>query len=441
MVELSSDIIKNALKKLIVRTNVSVGSDVYAAILEKYSKSSDRKYAQILKNLSIARKTNRPICQDTGVCIFFIEIGREFPLCSFDIKRIVEESVSEAYKENHFRKSMAENIFERVNTGDNTPPVIYIDIVDGDSIKFSLEVKGGGSENVSAIKMMPPSAGEEGVFEFIKETLSNAKDKGCPPYVIGVGLGGTLEKAAMLSKKALTLHLDSEKNDFEKKIEDALEDFDILGVRVLDYPTHIASMAVSVNLCCHCSRHGGVEIFSDGEVRFCDDFDYEMMEEVKIPSDDIVELNTYQCDEIKKLSKGTHVLLSGEIYTARDMAHKRMFDSLNRGEELPFDLKNKIIFYAGPCPNAPGEVIGPVGPTTSARMDKYLDMCEKQEVLATIGKGARGVESGLVYFTTTGGVACLLQQCIKKSELVAYGDLGPEAIYRLEVEKFPVVVS
>ena len=441
MGELSTDIIKNALKQLIVRTNISVGSDVYAAVLEKYHNYSDRKYAQILKNLSIAKKTQRPICQDTGVCIFFIELGRGFPLSSFDIKKIVEESVSEAYEENYFRKSMAENIFDRVNTGDNTPPVIYFDVVDGESIKFSLEVKGGGSENVSALKMMPPSAGEDGVLEFIKETLLNAKDKGCPPYVVGVGLGGTLEKAALLSKKALTLRLDSEKNDFEKKIEKALKDFDILGVRVLDYPTHIASMAVSVNLCCHCCRHGDVEIFQDGEVRFCNDFDYEIWENIEIPSDNIIELNTSQCDEIKKLSKGTHVLLSGEIYTARDMAHKRMFDSLNRGEELPFDLKNKIIFYAGPCPNAPGEVIGPVGPTTSARMDKYLDMCEKQEVLATIGKGARGVESGLVYFTTTGGVACLLQQCIKKSELVAYGDLGPEAIYRLEVENFPVVVS
>ena len=235
MVELSSDIIKNALKQLIVRTNISVGSDVYAALLEKYRNSSNRKYAQILKNLSIAKKTRRPICQDTGVCIFFIEIGREFPICSFDIKKIVEESVSEAYKENYFRKSMAENIFDRVNTGDNTPPVIYFDVVDGESIKFSLEVKGGGSENVSAIKMMPPSAGEEGVLEFIKETLSNAKDKGCPPYIAGVGLGGTLEKAAMLSKKALTLRLDSEKNDFEKKIEKALKDFDILGMAGLKY--------------------------------------------------------------------------------------------------------------------------------------------------------------------------------------------------------------
>lgn len=441
MGELSTDIIKNALKKLIFRTNISVGSDVYHAIVKKYHKLSDRKYAQILKNLSIARKTQRPICQDTGVCIFFVEIGRNFPLYSFDITRIIEDAVSEVYSENYFRKSLAKNIFDRVNTGDNTPPIIYYDIVEGESIKFSLEVKGGGSENVSTIKMMPPSAGEDGVLAFIKETLLNAKDKGCPPYIVGVGLGGTFEKAALLSKKALTLRLDSNKNDFEKKAEEFLKDFDILGVKMLDYPTHIASMAVSVNLCCHCSRHGEVEILSNGDVRFCDDFNYELFEDVDIPSDNVVELNTSQYSEIRKLATGTNVLLSGEIYTARDMAHKRIFESLNRGESLPFDLVNKIIFYAGPCPSAPGEVIGPVGPTTSARMDKYLGMCEKLGVLATIGKGLRSVDSELVYFTTTGGVACLLQQCIKKSEPVAYEDLGPEAIYRLEIDKFPVVVS
>ena len=441
MGELSTDMIKNALKKLIVRTNISVGSDIYYSILKKYHKFSDIKYAQILKNLSIAKKIQRPICQDTGVCIFFVEIGRNFPLYSFDIKKIIEEAVSEVYSENYFRKSLAKNIFNRVNTGDNTPPIIYYDIVDGESIKFSLEVKGGGSENVSKIKMMLPSAGEDGVLEFIKETLSNAKDKGCPPYVVGVGLGGTFEKAALLSKKALTLRIDSNKNDFEKKAEEFLKDFDILGVKILDYPTHIASMAVSVNLCCHCSRHGEVEIFSNGDVCFCKDFDYELEDNICIPTDNVVDINTSQYSEIKKLVVGTNVLLSGEIYTARDMAHKRMFDSFSRGEPLPIDLSNKIIFYAGPCPSAPREVIGPIGPTTSARMDKYLGMCEKLGVLATVGKGTRSVESELVYFTTTGGVACLLQQCIKKSELVAYGDLGPEAIYRLDVEKFPVVVS
>lgn len=440
MAELSSDTLKKALKNLIFQTNIFLQEDVYSSILNKYKATQGKKYAQILKNVLLSKMTKRPMCQDTGVCIFFLEVGKDFRLSGKNIEETINEALAEAYEENYFRKSMAQSVLNRTNTKNNTPAIIYTDITDGNSLKISLTIKGGGSENVSAIKMMSPSLGEEGIVEFIVDTLKNAKDKGCPPYVVGIGLGGTIEKAAILSKKALLAPLHTQKAPLEEKIVKALENFDVLDVNIIEHPTHIASMAVAVNLSCHCSRHGEIEIFQDGSIKSSNNFDYELFEDFK---EDCTQkrLKTDDVDGIKKLKKGDSVLLSGEIYTARDMAHKRMYEAFLSKEELPFDLKDKIIFYAGPCPAAPNEVIGPVGPTTSARMDKYLDMCSTLGLLGTIGKGERKYDDSMVYFTTTGGVACLLQRCVKKSELVAYENLGTEAVRKLSIEDFPVVVS
>ncbi len=438
MPEISTDIIKNTVKNLSKAANINLCYDVYTAIAEKYKITNKKKYSQILENILIARQTQRPLCQDTGIVVVFLEIGQNVSLSGENLEKSINDAVAESYQENFFRKSVAQDIFNRQNTKDNTPAIIYTEIVPGDKIKIDVCIKGGGSENVSSIAMLSPSEGKDGVINFIKETLKKAKDKGCPPYVLGIGLGGTMEKAALQAKKALLRPL-SEESELEKEIKNALDEYEILGVKILEHPTHIASMAVALNINCHCARHASAEI-SENSVEYKDEFGYDLISDFGSKKE-AKKLSTEDFEQIKQLKKEDEILLSGEIYTARDMAHKRIEETLQNGQNLPFDLNNKIIFYAGPCPATPDEIIGPIGPTTSARMDKYIPLYKQLKVLATIGKGERTQSDSPIYFTAQGGVASLLAKCVKKAELIAYEDLGAEAVYKLTVENFPLTVA
>lgn len=455
--------IEKAVYDLCVEANTKLPDDVLKIIYDAYEteQNVDAKQvlALILQNAQLAYEKKMPLCQDTGQVLVFVK-GKNFPEKLYEA---INNGVARAYEENYFRKSIVNDaLFDRTNTKTNTPCVIYTEIYDIEGLEIEVLLKGGGSENVCVAQMLSPTATEDEIINYVVESVKKAGSKACPPYFLGIGIGGTLEYAGLLSKKAFLLdkNVDEQHENFAKNVQTAVNKLQIgpaglggastvLDVKILTDSTHIACMPVAVTINCHSMRHGKVLLDKDGNV----------INEIKksgngftvLPQsdfDDYLKVSTSDIKTLKTLKKGQKVLLSGEIYTARDMAHKRISQMIKNGEKLPFDLKEKIIFYAGPCPCKDDCVVGSVGPTTSARMDKFVEQFYKNGLLATIGKGERSADakkaieqnSGL-YFTTFGGVACLLSEKFIKKELIAFEDLGPEAIYRFEVNDLPLVVN
>lgn len=440
-----TDKIKEAVYNLCVTANTSIEKPFYEKISGLYKSTGDEKYALILQNIEISRKKSRPLCQDTGQVILFVKIGQNVQISGENLENALNTAVAGAYEEKFYRKSVVTNaIFERKNTKTNTPAIIYTELTPGDEIEINLLVKGAGSENYGAVKIFNPADTKEDIFAFIKETIEKAGERACPPLVLGIGAGGTMDYAALLSKKAFFSPMSAEETALKKELLEYLEGCEVLDAKILTAPTHIASLPVAVTLNCHCMRHSGCVISENGIKYNNTDYKPEIIEQKTAG----LKINTSEIEKIKALNPGDEVLLSGEIYTARDAAHARIKEILENGQNLPLELKNKIIFYAGPCPAAPDEVIGPIGPTTSARMDKYTDLMLKNGVIAMVGKGARSKESSELiksyktrYFTAYGGIASLLAGCVKSSEVIAFKDLGAEAVFRLEVENLPVKVN
>lgn len=379
----------------------------------------------ILQNARLAYKSGRPLCQDTGLVVIFLKIGQEVQLSGNYIEDEINRAVSDCYVDNFYRKSVVNDaVFDRTNTGTNSPAVIHTKITNGNEIEILLGIKGGGAENMTRLKMMNPTCTMEDILNFVRETVDIAGECACPPVTVGIGAGGTAEKAALYAKYAL---FKGKKIDFLHK--------NVLETKIVTHPCHIASLPVCVNLNCHSIRHCAC-IIKDNEIVY--DYKNYIPEEIYIESN-LKKVRSDDIEKLKSLSGGEKVLLSGKIYTARDMAHKRFVLSLQKGESLPFNLKNSIIFYAGPAPKKEGEIIGPIGPTTSKRMDKYTPVLYENGVIATIGKGERTLKGGgRLYFKAMGGVACVYQKCVKSAKVIAYEDLGTEAVYELEVADMPL---
>jgi len=480
---ITSEQIENAIYDLCVEANTTLCDDVFTKILEAYNSEQNPDARQalqlILKNAKMAYEKKMPLCQDTGQVLVFVK-GRCFPN---GFTKAINNGVSRAYEENFYRKSIVKNaLFDRTNTKTNTPCIIYTEIIDEDIMELELLIKGAGTENVSAMSMLSPTATEDEIVDFVVASVKKADAKACPPYFIGIGIGGTAEYSGILSKKALLLDSNEiasvddnhdtqqslSRNDVErhkqlaKKIKTAVNKLGIgaaglgggataLDVKILTDFTHIACMPVSVNINCHSSRHAKRALGEEKEKREKEKevANYTPEEEC---FENFLQINTSEIEKLKALKSGQKVLLSGEIYTARDMAHKRLVDMIEKGEKLPFDLKDKIIFYAGPCPACKnpelGCVVGSIGPTTSSRMDKFASILYKNGVLATIGKGERSEEIkitanqvGGLYFTVIGGIACYLSEKFIKEELVAFEGLGTEAIRKFIVKDFPLRLS
>jgi len=466
---INSQTIQNAIYDLCVEANTVLNDDVFAKILSAYEKETnlDAKQALqlILKNAKIAYETKKPLCQDTGQVLVFVKVGEKTQV--ENLKQSINNGIIKAYEENFYRKSVVENaIFNRTNTTTNVPCIIYTEIVEGakdsDFLELELLIKGAGAENMSQIAMLSPTATEDEIVEFAKSVVAKAGAKACPPLFIGVGIGGTMEYAGLLSKKALLLEcdLDNKHKKLAEKIKNAINSLDIgvagygglstaLDVKILTDFTHIASMPVAVTINCHSSRHAKCSI-KEGTKNKTQRTESKIKNYTPRKDDffDFIKVDASDISALKNLKTGQKVLLSGEIYTARDMAHKKLYELIKNGEELPFEITDKIIFYAGPCPCKDGEVIGSIGPTTSSRMDKFAPALYKAGVLATIGKGERSEEvlntikevQGL-YFTVIGGVACYLSEKVVKKELIAFEELGTEAVYRLEVNDLPLRVD
>ena len=429
--------------------------------------------AQILINSKMCAEGHRPICQDTGIVNVFLSVGMdvrfETDICLEDM---VNEGVRRAYQlpDNVLRASvLADPAGRRINTKDNTPAVIHTELVPGDTLEVRVAAKGGGSEAKSKFVMLNPS---DDIVEWVTKTVPTMGAGWCPPGMLGIGIGGTSEKAMLLAKQSLMDPIDIHEllergadNHLEELRLELYEKVNALGigaqglgglttvldVKVQDYPTHAANKPVAVIPNCSATRHvhftldgSGPAVFDPPDLSEWPDIEFELGDEVKR-----VDMDQLSSEEIQSWKSGDTLLLSGKMLTGRDAAHKKIVDMIEAGEELPVDFTNRLIYYVGPVDPVRDEVVGPAGPTTATRMDKFTrTMLEQTGLAGMIGKAERGSvaieairDNKAVSMIAVGGAAYLVAKAITGSTLMAFPELGMEAIYEFEVKDMPVTVA
>jgi len=429
--------------------------------------------AQILINSRMCAQGHRPICQDTGIVTVFLEVGRDLRWeGDMDVTDMVNEGIRRAYlhPDNKLRASvLADPDGERRNTGDNTPGIVHYKLVPGDRLEVYVAAKGGGSEAKSKFAMLNPSVS---VVDWVLDMVPQMGAGWCPPGMLGIGIGGTAEKAMLLAKEALLEPIDIQglqaRGASSRAEELRLELYDkinalgigaqglgglttVLDVKVKDFPTHAANKAVAIIPNCAATRHVHFTLDGSGPARLSPPSIDDWPEITREAGGDVlrVDLDTVTREDIKSWKPGQSLLLSGKMLTGRDAAHKRMVDMLAAGEELPVDLKDRFIYYVGPVDPVREEVVGPAGPTTATRMDMFTrTMLEETGLMGMVGKAERGPQaieairdSRAVYLMAVGGAAYLVSQAIKGSKVLGFPELGMEAIYEFEVEDMPVTVA
>ena len=432
--------------------------------------------AQILTNSRMCVLGQRPICQDTGIVVVFIKIGMDvrWDGAKLSVAEMVNEGVRRAYSHPHnvLRASIvADPAGTRKNTRDNTPAVIHMEVVAGETVEFNIAAKGGGSENKSHFVMLNPS---DSIVDWVLETIPTMGAGWCPPGMLGIGIGGSAEKAMVLAKEALMERIDMHElkrrgpaNRLEALRVEIFDKVNALGigaqglgglatvldVKIRDFPTHAASLPVAMIPNCAATRHIHFVLDGSGPAQLEAPRVEDWPDVHWAPASDArrVDLAAVTKRDVAAWKPGETLLLSGKLLTGRDAAHKRIIDLLAKGQALPagVDFRDRFIYYVGPVDPVRGETVGPAGPTTATRMDKFTDtMLERTGLLGMIGKAERGpaaVESikrhGAVYLIAVGGAAYLVSKAIKSSRVVAFADLGMEAIYEFEVEDMPVTVA
>jgi fumarate hydratase class I len=429
--------------------------------------------AQILINSRMCAMGHRPICQDTGIVTVFVKVGMQVQWdADMSLTDMVNEGVRQAYThpDNILRASiLADPDGARTNTGDNTPAVIHYEIVPGDKVEIDVAAKGGGSEAKSKFAMLNPS---DSVVDWVLNVVPTMGAGWCPPGILGIGLGGTAEKAMLMAKEALLEHIDIQelqaKGAENRNEELRLELFDkvnalgigaqglgglttVLDIKIKDYPSHAANKAVAIIPNCAATRHVHFVLDGSGPAQL-DPPNLEDWPDITWETDESVRrvnLDTVTQQDIEHWKPGDTLLLSGKMLTGRDAAHKKMTDILARGEELPVDLTGRFIYYVGPVDPIGDEAVGPAGPTTATRMDKFTrTMLEETGLMGMIGKAERG-QTGIdaikdnqaVYLIAVGGAAYLVSKAITHAEVIAFPELGMEAIYEFEVSDMPVTVA
>lgn len=447
--------------------------DAYAA---EQSPAAKDAIAQILTNSRMCAEGHRPICQDTGIVVAFVRVGMnvEWGGATMSINDMVNEGVRRAYldPDNTLRASIvADPAGSRRNTKDNTPAVVHVDIVPGDTVDVKIAAKGGGSENKARFAMLNPS---DSIVDWVLKTVPGMGAGWCPPGMLGIGIGGSAEKAMVLAKEALMEPIDMHelkrrgpRNPLEElriELHDKVNALGIgaqglgglstvLDVKILDYPTHAASKPVGMIPNCAATRHAHFTLDGSGAAKL-EPPDLARWPDVRwTPSAAAkrVAVDTLTGAEVATWKAGERLLLTGKILTGRDAAHKRIADLFAKGEPLPpgVDFRNRIIYYVGPVDPVRDEVVGPAGPTTSTRMDKFTEMMlARTGLVAMIGKAERGpvaVEAirrhRAAYLMAVGGAAYLVSKAIMSSRVVAFADLGMEAIYEFDVKDMPVTVA
>jgi fumarate hydratase class I len=447
---------------------------VNAAYEREESKAAKDAMAQILINSRMCATGHRPICQDTGIVTVFVSVGMDVQWgnATMSVTDMVNEGVRRAYllPDNILRASiLADPDGKRTNTKDNTPAVIHYDLVQGDKVDVQVAAKGGGSEAKSKFAMLNPS---DSVVDWVLEQLPKMGAGWCPPGMLGIGIGGTAEKAMIMAKESLMGSIDihelQARGASNRAEELRLELFDkvnqlgigaqglgglttVLDVKVMDCPTHAANKPVAMIPNCAATRHAHFTLDGSGAVALTPpsidqwpDISWEVGDSVRR-----IDLNTVTAEDVQSWQPGETLLLSGKMLTGRDAAHKKLVDMLNRGESLPVDLKGRFIYYVGPVDPIGDEVMGPAGPTTATRMDKFTrQVLDQTGLLGMIGKAERGPtaieaikDHKSVYLMAVGGAAYLVAQAIKGAKVVGYAELGMEAIYEFDLQDMPVTVA
>jgi fumarate hydratase class I len=432
--------------------------------------------AQILINSRMCAMGHRPICQDTGIVTVFLKIGMSVSWedATMSVSDMVNEGVRRAYThpDNVLRASILEDpAGARKNTGDNTPAVIHMEVIEGDTVDVQVAAKGGGSENKSKLAMLNPS---DSIVDWVVKTVPTMGAGWCPPGMLGIGIGGTAEKAAVLAKESLMESIDIQElrdrgasnriEELRLEIMDAVNKLGIgaqglgglttvMDVKIKDFPTHAASLPVAMIPNCAATRHAHFVLDGSGpslqtapDIDDWPDITWDVGDNVRR-----VNLDTVTREEAAQWQPGDTVLLSGKMYTGRDAAHKKMKELIESGEGLPpeVDLKGRFIYYVGPVNPVRDEVMGPAGPTTATRMDKFTDfILQETGLLGMIGKAERGPvgiaaikKHRAVYLMAVGGAAYLVSKAITSAKVVAFPELGMEAIYEFEVKDMPVSVA
>ena len=433
---------------------------------------------QILVNSRMCAEGHRPICQDTGIVTIFLKMGLDCRLVGADgetptmsLQQICDEGVRRAWldPDNKLRGSiLADPAFARKNTVDNTPCVVEVSLVAGDTIDVTVAAKGGGSEAKSKFVMLNPS---DSVVDWVVKTVPTMGAGWCPPGMLGIGIGGTSEKAMLMAKQSLMDPIDMQelkargpKTNIERMRVEIYDKVNALGigaqglgglttvldVKIFDWPTHAANLPVAMIPNCAATRHAHFVLDGSGPV-YLDPPSLESWPKLTYDPHNgkRVTLDTLTHEEVRSWKPGDVLLLNGKLLTGRDAAHKRMTEMLSRGEKLPVDFHNRLIYYVGPVEAVRDEAVGPAGPTTATRMDKFTrQMLEETGLLGMIGKAERGVaaidairDNQAVYLIAIGGAAYLVSKAIKHSRLVAFEDLGMEAIYEFDVVDMPVTVA
>ena len=430
---------------------------------------------QILVNSRMCAEGHRPICQDTGIVTVFLKVGMQVQWdAQLSLTDMINEGVRRAYNhpDNKLRASIvADPAFDRKNTRYNTPAVIHMEVVPGNQLAIAVAAKGGGSENKAHLTMLNPS---DSIVDWILETVPEMGAGWCPPGMLGIGIGGTAEKAMVLAKESLFEPIDIQevrargpRNRIEELRLEIMDKVNALGigaqglgglttvldVKIKDYPTHAASLPVAIIPNCAATRHAHFVLDGSGPVQL-EPPDLELWPKLTFqasPDSLRVDLDTLTPAAVAAWKPGQRLLLSGKMLTGRDAAHKRLSQLIEAGKPLPagLDFTNRVIYYVGPVDPVKDEAVGPAGPTTATRMDKFTEMMlGKTGLIAMVGKAERGPEAVEVirkyrraYLMAVGGAAFLVSKAIQSSRVVAFADLGMEAIYEFDVKDMPVTVA
>ncbi|MEW5885576.1 MAG: fumarate hydratase [Pseudomonadota bacterium] len=435
--------------------------------------------AQILTNSRLSAEGHRPICQDTGIAVVFMKVGMDvrWADATLSLQQMVDEGVRRAYlnPDNPLRASvLTDPAGARKNTRDNTPAVLHVEIVPGDQVEVTCAAKGGGSENKSRFAALNPS---DSIVDWVLKTVPGMGSGWCPPGILGLGIGGTPEKAMLLAKESLMAPVDIDLLLERQRAGAALTRLEalrlelyekvnalgigaqglgglttVLDVKILDYPTHAASLPVALIPNCAATRHVHFTLDGSGAARL----EPPRLEDwpavtwtPDVQTAKRVQLDTLTPAEVASWKAGDKLLLNGKMLTGRDAAHKRIADLLAKGEPLPVDFRNRVIYYVGPVDPVRDEVVGPAGPTTATRMDPFTrTMLEQTGLIAMIGKSERGPvavqaikDNRSAYLMAVGGAAYLVAKAIKAAKVVGFADLGMEAIYEFQVQDMPVTVA
>ena len=467
------DSVADALQYISYYHPVDYITNLARAYEKEQSPAAKDAIAQILINSRMCAEGHRPICQDTGIVTVFVKIGMDVRWDRTDrtVEEMVNEGVRRAYThpDNVLRASvLADPAGKRKNTRDNTPAVINTTLVHGDTVEVIVAAKGGGSEAKSKFVMLNPS---DSIVDWVIKTVPTMGAGWCPPGMLGIGIGGTAEKAMLLAKESLMEPIDMPEllargpsnrlEELRVEIYDKVNRLGIgaqglgglttvLDVKILDYPTHAANLPVAMIPNCAATRHAHFVLDGSGPASL----EPPSLENWPKLTYDVsqarrVNLDTVTRDEVATWKPGEVLLLSGKLLTGRDAAHKRMTDMLHRGEKLPVDFTNRFIYYVGPVDPVREEVVGPAGPTTATRMDRFTrQMLAETGLLGMVGKAERGPEAieairdhKAVYLMAVGGAAYLVSKAIRKSRVLAFEDLGMEAIYEFGVHEMPVTVA